>query len=91
MLIEIITFEIRNFKNGTFADYVVENTPVNFELISAHKYTREISFGKMFDFEFVNNCKYPQFIELAEATAIAYFENKDIVEIDDVDEMVGIY
>jgi uncharacterized protein YwqG len=91
MLIETITFEIRNFNNGTAEQYVVTNSQVNFELISAHRFTREISFTKMFSFEFIAKANYPKFIEFGEAVAMAFVENYDVAEIDDVDEMVGTY
>ena len=91
MLIPTITFEIRNFKNGTAEEFVVENSASNFELISMHRFTRDIKFGEMFDFEFAHKYNAPKFIQFGEAVAMAWFEVKDILEIDDIDEMVGTY
>lgn len=91
MLIETITFEIRDFKHGTFEEFVVENTPVNFEMISSHRCTREIMFIQLLDFDFARKERIPTFILFGEAVAVAFFENMNVSEIDDIDEMVGTY
>lgn len=91
MLIDTITFEIRNFATGSFQEFVVENTNANYTLIAAHRFTRSIRLTKMFDFEFTAKEKTPKFILFGEIVATAYFENKDVEELDLIDEMIGIY
>jgi hypothetical protein len=91
MLVETITFEIRDFNTGAFEDCVVENTELNYSLISRHRFTRGIEFVKMFDFEFTGKAHTPKFIEFGLAVAESLEENKNIMNIDPIDEMVGTF
>lgn len=88
MLIEVIEFEIRDFKNGTAEQFVVENNELNFSMIASHKKTREITFKAMFEFEFIAKESVPKFIRFGEAVADSF---KKEIAIDEIDEMVGMY
>lgn len=59
MLIETIAFEIRNFENGEFAEYLVENTIANQDAIFAHRFTRNIRIAKTFAFQFEKEMAMP--------------------------------
>lgn len=61
MQIEAIAFEIRDFSNGSFSEYLVENTIENQELINSHRFTRDIRFVKIFDFQFEKEETIPEF------------------------------
>lgn len=91
MLIDVITFEIRDFKTGNSEEFVVEYSNANFDLIAQHRFTRDIQLTAMFDFEFISKERTPKFILFGESVAMAWFENKSVMDIDDIDEMVGIY
>jgi hypothetical protein len=88
MLIEVITFEIRNFNTGTAEEFCIVDTELNYSMVASHPKTRGISFKSMFDFEFTHKQSVPKFIRFGAAVADA-FENE--IEIDEVDEMVGMY
>lgn len=65
MLIETITFDIQNFDNSTAESFVVENTEINYEMICAHSFTRQIKFTKMFAFQYAKEMRMPlEFIEM---------------------------
>jgi hypothetical protein len=52
MLIKTITFEIPNLQDSTTEEFIVENTPENYEMVMTHRRTRNIKFDRAFDFEF---------------------------------------
>jgi hypothetical protein len=91
MLINVIQFEIRNFANGSFEQFTVENTADNFELITSHRCTRGIQFETVFDFQFERIEKTPQFMELARSVADSFNKNGEMMELCEIDEMVGAY
>lgn len=95
MLIDTIAFEIRNFKTGEFEEFLVENTELNYAAIAQNHFTRQIRFGKTFDFQFARERKAPKFIEFAEAVSWAMIpmadDNFADVLIDPIDEMVGTF
>ena len=91
MLVETITFEIRDFKTGQVEEFVIEDTPTNYDLVAHHRFTRGINFIKMFDFQFVSRQHTPKFIEFGATVAESLKENEKVMDIDDVDEMVGTY
>lgn len=83
MLIPTITFEIRNNEKGIVDEFVVENTIENQEKVFTHRFTRNIEFGQLFDFEFEKKQRIP-----------SYFlgSHSEIEEmLDSVDEMVGVF
>lgn len=83
MLISTIEFEIHNAAKGIHEEFVIENTVLNQEKVFAHHYTRGITFSQMFDFEFSHKCNIPaEFIQFS-----TELEN----ELDETDEMVGIF
>jgi hypothetical protein len=51
-MVKVIRFEIADFQNGTIAEFIVENSPENWELIAGSRVTRGISFDQMLDFQF---------------------------------------
>lgn len=83
MLIETITFEIHNAKEGIHEEFVVENTIEMQEKIFTHHFTRAIHFTKMFDFEYIKNQRIPSDF-LGDYTDIEPL-------IDPIDEMVGVF
>ena len=91
MLINAITFEIRDFTTGNSEQFIVENTEVNFEMIAGHRYTRDIQFTSMFDFEFERKEHTPKFILFGEVFEMALIENEGVADLDCVDEMVGVF
>lgn len=96
MMIPTIKFEIRNFKTGEFATYLIENTALNYELVATHRYTRDIVVGETFSFQFEKEMNVPAFIVeyydamITEAVETFIDANRIAFEIDDVDEMVGM-
>ena len=91
MLINAITFDIHNFTTHTDNSYMVENTPTNFELIAMQKNTRQIEITQEFDFDFAQRECEPRFIEFGNAVLDSLEENANVMDIDDVDEMVGTF
>lgn len=91
MLVNTITFEIRDFKTGQFEEFVVENSAETFEFIASHRKTRNIHFRQMFDFEFDRKCNKPKFLAVAEAFANAFDNEDNLSELCDIDEMTGCY
>jgi hypothetical protein len=83
MLIEAITFEIRDFKNGIQEEFVVENTIENQEKVFSHRLTRDIKFTKFLDFDFGRKMRIPSDF-LGEFTDVEPL-------IDPIDEMVGVF
>ena len=59
MLIETIAFEIHDFTTNTSEQFLVENTDDNWEMILAHKFTRQIKAGKTFNFQFEKEMNIP--------------------------------
>lgn len=59
MLIETITFDIHDFKSNITESFIVENTIANQEMILTHRYTRNIKFDRMFDFQFESEMRMP--------------------------------
>jgi hypothetical protein len=59
MFINVIKFDITDFKACTSESFVVENTIANQEMILTHRYTRHIVFDRMFDFQFENEMRMP--------------------------------
>ena len=74
MLVSTITFEIRNFNDGSFSEYLIANTPENQEKVFSHRFTRCIKFTETFSFQFEREMSMPiEFIEMGTwATMIAY-------------------
>lgn len=65
MLIKTITFEIHNFQTHISELFVVENTPEMQEKILTHRYTRNIQFDQMQDFQFRREMRIPsEFIDM---------------------------
>lgn len=91
MLVNAITFEIRDYSTGVAESFVVEDTEFNYEMIASHRCTRDIHFTPMFDFEFERKECSPKFIEFGEAFEHALTENENVIELDTVDEMVGCF
>lgn len=87
MLIDVITFEIRDFATGQSSDYVMKNSAESYELIASHRSTRNIEFDQMFEFEFERKMRIPNYIrDIYELQSHARE-----YELDDIDEMVGVY
>lgn len=77
MQISTISFEIHNYNTQTFGEFLVENTIQNQEMIFSHRYTRNIQFGKTFDFQFEKEMSMPiEFIDMRILAAVAL--NSDI-------------
>lgn len=91
MLVDIITFEIRDFTTQQFEEFVVENTACAFDFIASHRRTRNIQFSQMFDFEFARKEHSPKFLAVADAFVKAYENHDNLLEIDEIDEMNGTY
>lgn len=91
MLVDIITFEIRDFATQQFEEFVVENTDCTYNFIASHRRTRNIQFSQMFDFEFARKEHSPKFLAVAEAFENAFSNSDNLLEIDEIDEMVGTY
>lgn len=92
MLIPTIQFEIRNFSDNSFEKFIVQDTELNYALIAANHFTRDIQFVNMFDFQYDREKKAPQFVEFADAFTHAVSENcGGALEIDPIDEMVGTF
>ena len=91
MMINAITFEIRDFTTGNSEEFVVENNELNYDMIASHRYTRGIQFIDMFDFEFERKEHTPKFILFGEAVGMAFVENLGVADLDSIDEMVGVY
>lgn len=89
MLVKVIEFDIHNFTNHITEEYVIEYSPLNYELIAGRKDTRNIRFTSLFDFEFERKANPPKFISFGNAIDIAMACISGIEELDDVDEMVG--
>lgn len=80
MLVDAITFEIHNSAKGIHEQFLIENTVWNQEKVFAHRFTRNIEFIPVFDFQFAREMRVPtEFISLS-----TELEN----ELDDVDQMV---
>jgi hypothetical protein len=89
MLIETITFEVRNFTTHEFENFVIEDNDTNYTMVMQHRFTRNIKFVKKFDFQFEKERKAPKFIEFATAVADSLFSADPA--IDEIDEMVGTF
>lgn len=73
MLVSTITFEIRNFNDGSFSEYLIANTPENQEKVFSHRFTRCIKFTETFSFQFEREMSMPvEFIEMS--TWVRMFE-----------------
>lgn len=59
MLIPTISFDITDFKTGVSEHYLVNASENNWEKIAAHHFTRNIEFGRTFDFQFENEMRMP--------------------------------
>lgn len=59
MMIPTIKFEIRNFETNESEEFLIENTPENFEKVASHRYTRGIEFTQTFDFQYEKDMKVP--------------------------------
>lgn len=91
MLVNTISFEIRDFTTNSFTEYCVLATEDNYAAIAQQRFTRNIQIGQMFDFEYSRKQHAPKFVLFANALILA-FENEDnLLDIDDVDEMVGTF
>jgi len=88
MLIQTIQFGMHN----TDDTFIVPNTALNYELIAANRFTRQIHFVEMFNFLFDKQVKAPTFL-IEELTQILLDEMVTIEESEpfDNDEMVGSY
>jgi len=76
MLIETIQFEIHNFLNNTSDEYTIENTIENQEMVLGHRFTRQIHFVKMYDFQYEKEMRLP--VEfLSPAVFITMFADVD--------------
>jgi hypothetical protein len=65
MLVSVITFEIHDFNTSVSESFTMENTVENQEKVFGHRYTRNISFDKCFDFEFKRTEHVPvEFIDM---------------------------
>jgi hypothetical protein len=90
MLVETIAFEIHDFTKHTTQSFLVENTEENYAFIAQQRFTRSIRFGKVFDFQFEREYKAPKFLEFAQAVADSFVANASVMDLDDIDEMVGM-
>jgi len=79
MQIEAISFEIHNANLNYREDFLVEATEDNYDMILQHRFTRQIKFVKVFDFQF----------EKEEHTPVSFIDVPDA--IDPIDEMVGAF
>lgn len=52
MRIHTIEFDIHNFETNVSEHFIIEDTDENYEFVMSHRYTRDIHFSKMFDFQF---------------------------------------
>ena len=59
MLIPVIKFEIHNFAEQIFGEYMVSDTLENQEMIFSHRYTRNITFDRVFSFQFEKEMAIP--------------------------------
>lgn len=85
MLVEVITFEIRNFTEDTSENFMVADTIENYEMIAAHRFTRQIQFVKKFDFQFENEMNIPAEMISAETwlrMLYTYPELADVAELE---------
>lgn len=87
MLTPVITFEIRDFINNSFEKFVVPDVKGIYELVAGHRFTRSIQFDEKFSFE---KMSIPTFI-LENLITEYISEFRPEFELDDVDEMVGMY
>jgi hypothetical protein len=90
MLLETITFEMHNFKTGVSEEFLVENTELHFAAIARQRFSRNIRFTQTFDFQFTKEYRAPKFIEFADAVE-ASLSSDYSGELDEIDEMVGVY
>ncbi len=79
MLVQAISFEIHNVKLNIHQEFLVEATEDNYEKVLQDRFTRQIQFVRVFDFEFAKK----------ESIPLSFIEFDD--EIDSVDEMVGAF
>lgn len=91
MFVDTIHFEIRDFSTGQFEEFCVENRADFFEFIASHRFTRNIHFDHMFDFQFAREYKCPKFLRVAEVFTAAFEKSENLSELDDVDEMMGVF
>lgn len=59
MLIPVIKFEIHNYKDQIFGEFMVQDSVENQEMIFSHRYTRNITFEKVFSFQFEKEMAIP--------------------------------
>lgn len=79
MLINTINFEIHDYKTQTFGEFMMENTIANQEMVFTHRFTRNITFGKEFDFDFEKKMSAPlEFIDERILAAIVLNSELDI-------------
>lgn len=90
MEIETIAFRIFDSNKGTDEEYLIPDTIDNQEMVFANRFTHDIRFGKMFDFQFAHEEYAPKFIEFGEVYLNAWDNSDNHLEISDVDEMVGV-
>lgn len=89
MLVDAISFEIRDFTTGTFEEFLVPDTADNFALIAGHRFTRQIQFVKKFDFQYNHEHKAPAFMIESLFTQFMNAHSTEF-ELDTVDEMYGV-
>jgi hypothetical protein len=59
MQVNVITFDIHDFKNHITESFVIENTPENQEMVFTHSFTRNIKFAQMFSFQYDKEMRMP--------------------------------
>lgn len=91
MLIETISFRIFDFKKGTDDEFLIENTIQNQEMVFQNRHTHAIQFGQTFDFQFAREMCEPKFIQFGNVLEEAFSNPDNLLDIDDVDEMVGSF
>lgn len=86
MLISVISFEIHNPAAGIHDEFIIENTIWNQEKVFGHRYTRQIEFDQMFDFEFAKKRHIP-----AEMIDFSTELENELCDIDEMTGLVGTY
>jgi hypothetical protein len=63
-MLHVIRFDIHNYADNATEEFIIENTIENEELVFTHRYTRNIRFDKMLDFQFEKEMRTPvEFID----------------------------
>jgi len=86
MLTSAIKFEIRNIKAGIQEQFLILNTVWNQEKVFSHRYTREIEFVEVFDFQFAKEMRIP-----AEMIDWSTELENELCDVDEMTGIVGVY